>query len=137
MTDSLLHSLAVWALLHEAADEGWKAVVARGRAAGGTEPAGSADGVREAGASSPDAFVDALAGLVAEEKERLKAALVEGPAAGWAEGLATGALRSETMPSDGGVAELRFELAEIRARLESMEVALDTLLRRSEPPARA
>jgi hypothetical protein len=115
MSDSFLRFLAAWALLHETADEGWKAAVARGASA---EPDSIAGG--------PDAFVNSLSALVAEEKERLKFELVGGS------GEKTKA--TEEKEREEALAELRFELAEIRGRLESIEVALDTLLKRSSAP---
>ncbi len=66
-TDSFMRFLAAWALVHETADEGWKAAVDRG--------AEQAQGQMSQG---PDAFVDGLSAMIAEEKERLKAALIEG-----------------------------------------------------------
>lgn len=113
MPDTFLRFLAAWALVHETADEGWKAAVARGAADG---PAGLEGG--------PDAFVNGLSFLVAQEKDRLKAQLATG---------AAGAFVPEAGSGADALAELRFEVAEIRARLQSMEVALDTLLRRSDP----
>jgi hypothetical protein len=112
MPDPFLRFLAAWALLHETADEGWNAAVARGSSA---EPGPTAGG--------PDAFVNSLSALVAEEKEKLKAELV-------------GERGDEEKVTEEGaheeeLAEMRFELAEIRGRLESIEVALDTLLKRS------
>jgi predicted aminopeptidase len=69
-----------------------------------------------------EAFVDGLSALVAEEKERLKAELAAGPAG--------------SHGAQGDVAthldELRFEVAELRGRLESMQTSLDALLRRGE-----
>ena len=115
MPDTFLRFLAAWALVHETADEGWKAAVGRGAADG--------PGATEGG---PDAFVNSLSALVAEEKDRLKAQLAA-MAAGGADGAIEAGSGAEAL------AELRFEVAEIRARLESIEVALDTLLRRSDP----
>ena len=113
MPDTFLRFLAAWALVHETADEGWKAAVARGARAG--------PGAMEGG---PDAFVNGLSALVAEEKERMKAQLAAG---------ASGGVAADTGSGAEPLAELRFEVAEIRARLESIETALDTLLRRSDP----
>jgi phage shock protein A len=100
--------LATWALLHESADEGWKAAVERGR----TQDAGNLD-------AGPEAFVDGLAALVAEEKEQLKASLAgTGPEAATNTGL-------------GDVLEaLRFEIAELRGRIESLQASIDALSRR-------
>jgi hypothetical protein len=101
--------LAAWALVHESADEGWKAAVARGeQLAPGELDQGSA------------AFVDGLAALVAQEKEQLKRELAEGNAA----------------PSErpAALAErldaIAFELAELRGRLESLQASVDALAAR-------
>jgi len=61
MSDDVMRLFALWMLTHEAADEEMKAAIRRGQAAG-----------LERMSSGPDAFVDGLAALVAEEKERLK-----------------------------------------------------------------
>jgi hypothetical protein len=71
VSDEFMRFMAAWALVHESADEGWKAAVDRGA---GTTPEDMAEG--------PDAFVDGLAAAIAEEKERLKAALAEGGVGG-------------------------------------------------------
>lgn len=103
--------LAAWALVHETADEGWKAAIARGhqRAPG------------ELG-QGPDAFVDGLAALVDGEKERLKAALSGEPGGHRAEG--------------AGLAEslgaLRFELTELRGRIESLQASVDAIAARGK-----
>ena len=62
--------MASWALVHETADEGWKAAVERG--------SGQATGDMQSG---PEAFVDGLSAMIAEEKERLKAELASGKVA--------------------------------------------------------
>ncbi len=59
--DQFLRILAAWALVHETADEGWKAAVTRGES---DEP-----GVM---GTDPGAFVDGLSALIFQEKERLK-----------------------------------------------------------------
>jgi hypothetical protein len=123
VADSFLRSLAIWALLHEMADDGWKAAVARG-AAGSLS---TADGGSEA-------FVDALAALVSEEKERLKTEWAG--VAGFAADEPRLGADAASSPRDD-LAELRFELAEVRGRLEAIETALDTLLRRTEPTVSA
>jgi hypothetical protein len=101
--------LAAWALVHETADEGWKAAVERGREAG-------VEGMQ----GGPGAFVDGLSAMVAEEKERLKARLAEGPQA------------AEAADKGEDAEKLRFELAEIRGRLEAIETSLDALRRHVE-----
>lgn len=111
--DEFLRFLASWALVHETADEGWKAAVARGR---DQEP-----GLMGSG---PDAFVDGLSAVIAERTERLKAQLASGV--------------SEPSGSRAEVGErldeLHFEVAEMRGRLETLQASLDALLDRT--PAR-
>jgi len=109
MTDDVMRFFAAWMLTHEAADEGLKAAVLRGDEGG---PEGMGGG--------PDAFVDGLAAMVAEEKERLKAEL---------EARARGEIPAEEQ-RDPALEELRFEVAEMRGRLDSMESLLETLVRK-------
>jgi phage shock protein A len=105
--NDFIRLLAAWALVHESADEGWKAAVARGRHL-------------EAGElQTPHAFVDGLAALVAEEKERLKASLAGEPPTTAAAGELGGALEA-----------LRFEVAELRGRIESLQASVDALAAR-------
>jgi len=109
--EDFMKFLASWALVHETADEGWKAAVARGEA---MEPGEMAQGA--------DAFVDGLSAAIAERKEQLKAELARGD--------------SEPSGSRADVGEhlddLRFEVAELRGRLESMQATLDALLAHTE-----
>jgi hypothetical protein len=115
-TDDFMSFLAAWALVHETADEGWKAAVKRGASA---EPG-------EMGAG-PEAFVDGLSSIIAQRKEELKAELARAAETG------------EGGPAVGGadvgehLDELRFEVAELRGRLESLQAGLDALLARDEP----
>jgi len=104
--DDFMRFLASWALVHETADEGWKAAVARGRE--------GAPGDMESG---PEAFVDGLSALIAEEKERLKAEL------------ASGSVEAPGNRADlaAKLDELTFEVSELRGRLESMQASLDAL----------
>lgn len=106
-TDPFMRFLAAWALVHETADEGWKAAVVRGEG-------------QEAGqmGSGPEAFVDGLSAMVAEEKERLKAELARGET--------PSAESSEDLSEH--IDELRFEVAELRGRLESLQATLEGLL---------
>jgi hypothetical protein len=113
-TDPFMRFLAGWALVHETADEGWKAAVARGE---DQEPG-------EMG-SGPEAFVDGLSAMVAEEKERLKAELAEGLRP-------TGEASSDLVDH---IDELRFEVAELRGRLESLQATLEGLLGPGGDPA--
>ena len=57
--DDFMRFMASWALVHETADEGWKAAVTRGE--------GQQTGTMEAG---PEAFVDGLSAMIAERKEQ-------------------------------------------------------------------
>lgn len=112
--DDFMRFMASWALVHETADEGWKAAVARGE--------GQEAGTMNAG---PEAFVDGLCAMIAERKEQLKAEL----AAGTAE---TPGSRADVARNLDGLA---FEVAEMRGRLESMQSSLDALLARTDPAA--
>lgn len=108
MSDDFVRFLAAWALVHETADEGWKAAVERGEAQeGGTM------------ASGPDAFVDGLSAMIAEQKERLKAELASGE-------------RDKDPGSRADVAasldELRFEVGDLRGRIETLQASIDALL---------
>lgn len=112
MTDDVMRFFAAWLLTHETADEGVKAAIRRGQEAG-----------LEGMGGGPDAFVDGLAAMIEEEKEKLKAELIarargEAPA-------------SEEGP-DPAIEELRFEVAALRGRLESIETKLDAIVRRLE-----
>ncbi len=106
LVDDFMRFLASWALVHETADEGWKAAVARGGEATSGEMG-----------SGPEAFVDGLSAMIAEEKERLKAEL----AAGHSE--APGSRADVSAKLD----DLTFEVSELRGRLESMQASLDAL----------
>ena len=109
----VLRFLAAWALVHESADEGWRAAVVRG--------AGLAPGDLERG---PDAFVDGLAALVDAEKERLKRELADDGAGA----ATTGGARDRSDADLAAVLEaMRFELAELRGRIESLQTSVDAL----------
>lgn len=110
MTDDVMRFFAAWMLTHEVADEGLKAAVVRGDSGG---PEGMSGG--------PDAFVDGLAAMVAEEKERLKQAL---------EARARGEEAPVERHSDPALDEVRFEVAELRGRLDNIESLLETLVRK-------
>jgi hypothetical protein len=112
--DDFMRFMAAWSLVHETADEGWKAAVARGEAG---EPGEMGQG--------PEAFVDGLSAMIAERKEQMKAEL----AAGGEESGGSKADVSEHLD------ELSFEVSELRGRLESMQASLDALLSRTEPKA--
>lgn len=107
--DDFVRLLAAWALVHETADEGWKAAVERGKGV----PAAHMD-------AGPEAFVDGLSAMVAEEKERLKARLAAGE-------VTTGDVARDAGES---VDELRFEVGELRGRIESLQATLDSISRK-------
>jgi hypothetical protein len=109
----VLRFLAAWALVHESADEGWRAAVARG--------ADLAPADLERG---PDAFVDGLAALVDAEKERLKRELADGGA----RAAPTGGSR-ERLDADltAALDAVRFEVAELRGRIDSLQASVDAL----------
>jgi hypothetical protein len=110
--EDFMRFLASWALVHETADEGWKAAVTRGAI---QEP-GEMD-------RGPEAFVDGLSAVIQERKEQLKAELARGA--------------SESAEEKAGITEhldnLTFEVSELRGRLEAMQASLDALLARSAP----
>ena len=111
--DQFMRFLAAWALVHETADEGWKAAVVRGE---DQEPGRMGAG--------PEAFVDGLSAMVAEEKERLK------------ESLAAGTLEPSGSKADveSKLDDLLFEVSELRGRLESMQATLDAVLAEDSGP---
>jgi len=111
MTDDVMRFFAAWMLTHEVADEGLKAAVLRGDE-GGSEGMGG----------GPDAFVDGLAAMVAEEKEKLKRDL---------EARARGEEVAIESQPDPALEELRFEVGELRGRLDNIESLLETLVRKS------
>ncbi len=109
--NDVMRMLAAWALVHETADEGWKASVGRGKEL----TPGELD-------QSPEAFVDGLAALVAEEKEKLKASLAN-PARDTAAPREDLAVQLEAM---------RFELAELRGCIESLQASVDAIAARNK-----
>ncbi len=110
MTDDVMRFFAAWMLTHEAADEGLKAAVLRGEQ-------GGAEGMT----GGPDAFVDGLAAMVAEEKENLKRDL---------EARARGEEVSIEKQSDPALEDVRFEVAELRGRMDNIEALLESLVRK-------
>ena len=111
MTDNVMSFFAAWMLTHEVADEGLKAAVLRGE-----------DGGPEGMGGGPDAFVNGLAAMVAEEKEKLKRDL---------EARARGEEVAIEQHTDPAFEELRFEVGELRGRLDNIEGLLETLVRKS------
>jgi hypothetical protein len=107
--EDFMRFLASWALVHETADEGWKAAVTRGA----DQEAGGMD-------AGPEAFVDGLSALIAERKELLKAELAAGSQGG-----------DSRIDVAEHLDELRFEVAELRGRFESMQASLDAILERT------
>jgi hypothetical protein len=107
--NDLVRILAAWALVHESADDSWKAAVLRGQQQVPGEPD-----------RGPESFVDGLAALVAEEKERLKASLGDR-----ADGTA-----ADSAVVAGKLDALGFELAELRGRIESLQASIDALAAR-------
>lgn len=110
-SDAFVRFLATWALVHETADEGWKSAVARGGALKAGEMSGG-----------PDTFVDGLAAMIADAKERLKAELASEETAA----------PVSTADISESLEELRFEVAELRGRIESLQASLDARTERSE-----
>jgi len=109
--ETFMRFMAAWALVHETADEGWKSAVERGSS---LEP-----GEMQGG---PEAFVDGLSAMIAEQKERMKAELASGEVAG------PGSLADVSEHLDG----LRFEIGELRGRIESLQSSLDAMSRPDE-----
>lgn len=109
--EDFIRFLANWALVHESADEGWKAAVARGDA---QEPSDMDSG--------PEAFVDGLSAIVAQRKEQLRAELAQG---------ANGDPSTRAAVGEH-IDELRFEVAELRGRFESMQATLDAILEQTQ-----
>jgi hypothetical protein len=112
-TDDVMRFFALWMLTHETADEGLKAAVKRGAETG---PGGMTGG--------PDAFVDGLAAMVEDEKERLKAELAAG-----------GVERPDADEQKVALDELRFEVSALRGRLDEMAGMLETVVARTAPAA--
>jgi hypothetical protein len=110
MTDDLIRVLASWQLVHEMADEGLKAAIERGRESG-------VEGMR----GGPEAYVDGLASLVDAEKERIKASIAEGDSA---------AVPRTDDDAEVVLDEIRFELGELKGRMESMQTQLDAISRK-------
>jgi hypothetical protein len=113
--DDFMRFMAAWSLVHETADEGWKAAVVRGE---NGEPGEMGQG--------PEAFVDGLSAMIAQRKEQMKAELASGA--------------SDTAGGGSGdvnahLDDLSFEVGELRGRLESLQASMDALLARTEPKA--
>lgn len=97
---------ALWMFTHEQADDLMKEAVARGRAGAGEGMSGGAD-----------AFTDGFMAMVADEKERL----IERLASGQTE---------PSAPEDERLAQLTFEVGELRGRIDQMQGTLDAIAAR-------
>lgn len=116
MIDDVMRFFAAWLLTHEAADEGVKAAIRRGEEAG-----------LEGMGGGPDAFVDGLAAMIAEEKEKLKAELIA---------RARGEGEPVEKKTDPVLEEIHFEVGVLRARVEGLEAQLDAVLAHLEGEGR-
>jgi hypothetical protein len=95
---------ALWMFTHDQADDLMVRSVARGTAVAGEGMSGGAD-----------AFTDGFMAMVAAEKERLKERLASGTAAATADA------------SDERFDDLKFEVSELRGRLDQMQRTLDVI----------
>jgi len=95
---------ALWMFTHEQADDLMMQSVERGKAVAGEGMSGGAD-----------AFTDGFMAMVAEEKARLK------------EQIASGHADEVSSEGDERLDELKFEVAELRGRLDQMQTTLDAI----------
>jgi len=95
---------ALWMFTHDQADDLMVQSVERGKAVAGQGMSGG-----------PDAFTDGFMAMVAEEKARLKDQIASGHADDVAD------------PGDEKLEEVRFEVAELRGRLDQMQTTLDVI----------
>jgi uncharacterized protein YceH (UPF0502 family) len=95
---------ALWMFTHEQADDLMVQAVERGKAGAGEGMSGG-----------PDAFTDGFMAMVAEEKARLK------------EQIASGHADEAADPDAERFEEVRFEVAELRGRLDQMQTTLDAI----------
>jgi hypothetical protein len=95
---------ALWMFTHDQADDLMTQSVERGRAGGGEGMSGG-----------PDAFTDGFMAMVAEERARLR------------EQIASGNAGDATSPQDERLDEVRFEVSELRGRLDQMQTTLDAI----------
>ena len=93
---------ALWMFTHDQADDLMVQSVERGRGAAAEGMSGGAD-----------AFTDGFMAMVAEEKARLKAQI------------ASGDVGEAASPQDERLDEVRFEIAELRGRMDQMQATLD------------
>jgi len=95
---------ALWMFTHDQADDLMVQSVERGRGVAGEGMSGG-----------PDAFTDGFMAMVAEEKARLK------------EQIASGKADEAASPQDERLDEVRFEVAELRGRMDQMQTTLDAI----------
>lgn len=95
---------ALWMFTHDQADDLMVQSVERGKAVAGEGMSGG-----------PDAFTDGFMAMVAEEKARLK------------EQIASGRADEAVSPQDERLDEVRFEVAELRGRIDQMQATLDAI----------
>jgi len=95
---------ALWMFTHDQADDLMVQSIERGQAGGGAGMSGG-----------PDSFTDGFMAMVAEEKARLK------------EQIASGNAGDSASPQDERLDEVRFEVAELRGRLDQMQATLDAI----------
>lgn len=113
MDTDIVRLLAIWELVHESADEGLKASIARGAAQ-------SAGEMRD----DPGAFVDGLTALVDARKEEIKSSLADEAEGG---GAGLPGSQQESAADSKVLSELQFEIAELRGRVESLTTSIDAL----------
>jgi len=95
---------ALWMFTHEQADDLMVQSVERGKAVAGEGMSGG-----------PDAFTDGFMAMVSEEKARLKEQIASGHAGEIAD------------QGDERLDEVKFEVAELRGRLDQMQTTLDAI----------
>jgi phage shock protein A len=98
---------ALWMFTHDQADDLMVQAIERGR------------GVNSGGMSGgADSFTDGFMAMVAEEKARLK------------EQIASGTIEQAASAADERLDEVRFEVAELRGRMDQMQATLDAIAAR-------
>ena len=128
MQADVLNMLAIWELIHESADEGLKSAIARG------VEHSSGDAQKD-----PGSFVDGLSALVDSRKEELKRELLvtmDGEKDAPSEG-SSSVLSGADDGAKDAIADLRFEVAELRGAIETLTTQVDALQRsyeRAHPP---
>jgi hypothetical protein len=95
---------ALWMFTHDQADDLMVQAIERGKAGAGEGMSGG-----------PDAFTDGFMAMVAEERSRLK------------EQIASGKADEVASPQDERLEEIRFEVAELRGRMDQMQATLDAI----------